>query len=331
MKFALVVAASVAAPVAANAQMNHGDMAPTGAMSKDDLTALAKLEVAIGLARDSAQAQLAMARNKTVSQQQALRDKLHLDIEDLLKRAGMTDADYQRRTFLVSTDSSTRRAFDILVAQISGVPTPGQVAAVAAAPVVKVPAGPVGTHLGHILNSFGDTPNEQGLLPTAVAEAKTAAQHATLGSRDPNNLAAMKLHAGHVINAIDPTIVSAGPGLGYGVKRAALNIATHAELAAKSPGASPNVVAHANHVSTAARAVASRCDQAITVAQKVQSATTPAEAAGLMSQLVSLTAQLSSGFDANGDGKITWQDPEGGLQQVQEHINLLLVGEGITP
>jgi hypothetical protein len=322
----LVLAACATAP--ARAQMSH-DMGTS--LSKDDITALAKLEVAIGAARDSAQAQLAMARNKTLSAQQELRDKLRTRVDELIRRSGMSQADYNRRTYIVSTDSTARRTFDVVVAQLTGVPTPGQVLAVASAPAVKVPPGAVGTHLGHVLNSFGDTPNEQGLLPTALAEAKTAAQHAALGVRDPANLAAMKLHAGHVINALDPTIVAAGPGLGYGLKRAALNIATHIDLAAKSPGASPNVVAHANHVSTAARNVAARAEQAIAVAQKVQAATTPAEAAGLMNQLVSLTAQLTSGFDANGDGKVTWQDPEGGLQQAEEHINLLLAGEGIKP
>ena len=302
-------------------------------MTKDQIASLAKLEIAIGAARDSAQAQLAMSRNKTPTAQQALRDKLRSQIDGILRQASLTEPEYEKKIFLVGTDTSARRTFDAAVAQLSGVPTPGQVPVLAtAAPAVptKVPAGPVGTHLGHVLNSFGDTPGEGGLMPTAVAEAKTAAQHATLGARDPSNLAMMKTHAGHVINAIDPTIVTAGPGMGYGLKRAALNIATHMDLAAKSQGASPNVITHAGHVSTASRTVAARCDQAIAVAKQIQAATTPAEAAGLMNQLVSLTNQLTAGVDANGDGKITWQDPEGGLQQAQEHIKLLLAGEGIT-
>jgi hypothetical protein len=186
-------------------------------------------------------------------------------------------------------------------------------------------------HIGHVVNSFGDTPNAQGLLPVAFAEARVAIQHATLGARTPTNLDAMKLHAGHVINAIDPTIIATGPGLGYGLKKAALGVATHIDLAAKAPGASPNVILHANHVATSARNTVQRCDQVIALAQKIQAATTAEEAAALYNQLIPLTQQLVAGFDANSDGRITWEAGEGGLQQAQEHVNLLLAGEHLPP
>ena len=163
------------------------------------------------------------------------------------------------------------------------------------------------------------------------AEARTAAQHAAIAGRNSTNLDAMKLHAGHVLNCIDPTIVTSGPCLGYGVKKAALGVATHIELAAKTPGASPNVVTHANHVATSARNTVTRADSVDVIAKAVQAATSAEEAAKLVSQLVSLTTQLTAGFDANGDGRITWQQGEGGLQQAQEHVNLLLAGEGIKP
>ena len=70
----------------------------------------------------------------------------------------------------------------------------------------------------------------------------------------------MKLHAGHVINAVDPSVVASGPGLGYGVKRAALGVAAHIDLAAKTPGASPNIVTHAGHIGTSARNTVQRAD-----------------------------------------------------------------------
>jgi hypothetical protein len=165
----------------------------------------------------------------------------------------------------------------------------------------------------------------------ALAEAKTAAQHAALAARNPTSLDAMKLHAGHIINAIDPTIVTTGPGLGYGLKKAALGIVTHIELAAKAPGASQNVVMHASHVATSARNTVVRADQVLALAKQVQASTSAADAALLINQLVSLTSQLTAGADANGDGKIGWQENEGGLQQAQEHVTLMLAGEGIKP
>jgi len=289
---------------------------------REDIIAFAKVHVAVGQIRDSIQSQLAQPRNNSAEAQQQLRDQLRTKIADALHHAGMTDEEFRRKTFIVSTDSGARRTFDVVVAQLTGVPTPGQMPA--AAPAVKVPAGPVGTHVGHVVNAFGDTPGGQGLLPTAMAEARTAIQHAGLAARAPTNLDGMKLHAGHVINAVDPSMEATGPGLGYGVKKAALGVATHIELASKADGASPNVVMHATHVATAARNTVLRVDQVVALARKIQASTTATEAAALVSQLVSLTQQLVAGADANGDGRIGWEQGEGGLQQAQEHVTLLL-------
>jgi hypothetical protein len=297
-------------------------------MPRDEIIAFAKIHAAIGQLRDSTQAQLALPRNNKADVQQQLREDLRTKIAEALHHGGMSDEDYRRKIYVVSTDGAARKTFDSVLAQITGVPTPGQLPpAPRLAPAVKVPAGPVGVHIGHVVNGFGDTPNGQGLLPVAMAEVNTAIQHATLAARTPTNLDAMKLHAGHVINALDPGLVAAGPGLGYGMKKAALAAATHIELAAKAEGASPNVVAHAMHVSTAARSAAARADQVIAMAQKIQAATTADEAAALVNQLGPLAQQILAGVDANGDGRVTWEQAEGGLQQAQEHVTLLLAGE----
>jgi hypothetical protein len=161
----------------------------------------------------------------------------------------------------------------------------------------------------------------------ALADAKVAAQHAALAAKDPNNLAAMKLHAGHVLNALDPTIVVKGPGSGYGVKKATQGVITHINLAAKATGASQNVITHANHVATSAQNTLTRCDTAIDLAKKIQESTSASDAAALVSQLVSVTSQLTAGVDKNGDGRITWEAGEGGLQQANEHMKLMLAGE----
>ncbi len=314
------------------AQQAQPQPTPAMAMPRDDIVAFAKVQIAVAQLRDSAQARLALPRNNKPESQQQLRDELAARIGEVLHHSGMSDEEFRRKTFIVSTDAPSRKMFDSVVAKLTGVPTPGQLPAVAPlAPAVKVPAGAVGIHIGHVMNSFGDTPNAQGLLPVALAEARTAIQHATLGARTSTNLDAMKLHAGHVINAVDPTIVATGPGLGYGVKRAALGVATHIELAAKAEGASPNVIAHATHVATSARNTVQRCDQVIALAQKIQAASTAEEAAALYNQLIPLTQQLVAGYDANSDGRITWEAGEGGLQQAQEHVNLLLAGEHLPP
>ena len=173
-----------------------------------------------------------------------------------------------------------------------------------------------------MLASFGDTPERRGLLPTALAEAQTAAQHAALAGRDPNDLAAMQRHAAHVLQALDPSVAKGGgPGLGYGVKRAALATAAHVEMAGAAPGAAPPVAAHAGHVATAARNAARRADEAVALVQRIEAAKTAPEAAALVSQLVSLTNEIVAGRDENADGRIDWK--EGGLQQADEHARLL--------
>jgi len=298
-------------------------------MPRDELVTFAKVQVAISTARDSTQAQLAQAGNKKGETLVLLREKLQTRIQEILHHSGMTEADYERKTYIVSTDVETRKTFDAIVAELTGTPTPGQVAA--SGPRVPVPAGPVGTHIGHVVNSFNDTPNGQGLLPVAIAEARVAAQHAALASRAPGNLAGLKTHVGHVLNALDPSIVASGPGQGYGARKAALGVATHIELAAKTQGASQNVITHANHVATSARNTVQRVDSIIVLAKQVQAATEAAPAAALVNQIVSLTEQLIAGFDANGDGRVTWEAGEGGLQHAEQHVNLLLAAEMKPP
>ena len=293
-------------------------------LSKDELSSFAKVQIAIGVAHDSVDAEMALPGNKKNEVQKQLQDKLQTQIDEILHHAGMTQQEYQSKTFLVSTDPESRKSFDAVVAQLTGVPTPGQLPP--ANPVVgNLPPGQVGVHIGHVVNSFGDTPNNMGLLPLATAEANVAAQHAMLAMRAATNLDQMKLHAGHVIHAIDPTIVTSGPGRGYGLKRAATGVATHIELAAKAPGASQNVILHSNHIATSSRNTVQRADSMLALAKKVQAATTVDEAAKLVSQMASLAPQLMAGADANGDGRITWE--EGGLQTAQDHVQLMLQGE----
>ena len=325
-------AAQRSAPAAAadvGAHATHG--ATATALSPADAAAFARLTVAVAQVRDSAQKQLAFARNTTPQAQQQLRSQTTAQIAALLRGANLSDAEYRRRTYVVSTDAAARRAYDVEVARLTGEPTPGQAAAVASASPAPatdaatpaLPAGPLGTHLGHLLAAFPDAPMGRGLIPTALAEARTAAVHAGLAARDPANLAAMKLHANHVLNAVDPSAEPTGPGLGYGVKRAAVGVVTHAALAAAVPGAAPGVAQHGAHVQNAGRATVRRADAIAALVTRIRAASTAAEAAPLVGQLVALATELTEGRDANADGRVDTSEAEAGLHQADEHARLM--------
>ena len=196
-------------------------------------------------------------------------------------------------------------------------------------PLLAQDTDPVRAHLGHVAESFRGTPDGMGLLPAAVAEAQIAQQHATLAGRDPADLDAMKRHTRHVVNALDPAQEEGGPGLGYGVIPAARGTAQHIGLAAGSEGASDNVQTHARHVATAASNAAANAEAAMELAAQIDDAEEASEAAELVEELARFTTAIVEGVDANEDGRIGWQEGEGGLAQATQHLGLLMDGEGL--
>jgi len=210
-------------------------------------------------------------------------------------------------------------------------------AAVALAVLLGIPfkgvhaqqAHPAHAHIAHVLEAFGPTPGGQGLLAVAEAEAAVAAQHARLATNDDTNLEWMKTHARHVLHAVDPERIEQGPGLGFGVRAAAEGIAQHIGLAANSEGASDNIRIHVGHVSEAATAVAERAVRIAELAERVERASDYTAAADLVRQIRTLADQLVSGADGDGDGRISWAGGEGGLEQVRQHMTLMVEAEGI--
>ena len=163
------------------------------------------------------------------------------------------------------------------------------------------------------MTNWRDTPGSVGFLPAAISEAKVAVNHARLAERDPKNLEDMKLHAGHVTNALDPSVEPKGPGAGYGVKKAVAGALQHLDFAAKADGASAAVKTHAAHVSASLTDAAQSTDQAIALAQKIRAAASAAEAAPLVSNLIALTTQIVDG-----------------LSQSQTEMASMMKGEGMT-
>jgi hypothetical protein len=182
-------------------------------------------------------------------------------------------------------------------------------------------------HMGHVMNSWGDTPNKAGLLPTAMEEAKIAHQHAGFAAQKPTDLEWMKMHVQHVMHAMEPESVAQGPGLGYGLVKAANGVAKHANLAAASEDASANVKTHAEHVATSVGNAAALGQQIVDLGKQVQVTGNAADAAPLVERIESLSLRILEGFDADGDGQVTWS--EGGLAQAAQHMEFMYKGEGM--
>src|SRR5262245_15380215 len=93
----------------------------------------------------------------------------------------------------------------------------------------KIEAIPAHLHLGHVMTNCKDTPSHVGFLIAAISDGKVAVIHGDLVAKSPDDLEAMKLHAGHVLNALDSSIEPKGPASGYGVKKAATGALQHLE------------------------------------------------------------------------------------------------------
>ena len=183
-------------------------------------------------------------------------------------------------------------------------------------------------HMGHVMDGWGDTPDGKGLLPTAIAEAEIAIQHAGFAANKPGDLKWMQTHTRHVLHAIDPAIEASGPGLGYSVVAGAAGAAAHINYAAESDGASDNVRTHAEHVATASQNAVARAAEIVALGKEVLSAGSAADAAERVTQVVMLSEQLLTGEDGDGDGKISWQ--EGGLDVAKAHMGYMAKGEGLN-
>jgi hypothetical protein len=177
--------------------------------------------------------------------------------------------------------------------------------------VTRVEAIPAHLHIGHVVTNWRDTPGTRGFLPVAADEARVATTHAKLAAKGAT-LDDMKLHAGHVLNALDPGAEPNGPGAKYGVKKATAGAIQHLEFASKAEGVTANITTQAAAVAMALNEVSRSTDEAIAVAQKVRAASDQATGSTLVAELDALTTQIASG-----------------LQQAQTHMGQMVKGEGL--
>jgi hypothetical protein len=155
----------------------------------------------------------------------------------------------------------------------------------------------VHSHLGHVMVAWKDTPGTVGLLTVALSDNRVAAAHALLTSKS-TSLDDLKLHAGHVLHALDPALEPKGPASGYGVKKAATGAIQHVGFAAAADTASATLKSRAAVVTARLTDTTALVDRAIGVAQNVRAATSPADAGVLARDLLTLTTEIASGLDA---------------------------------
>lgn len=178
--------------------------------------------------------------------------------------------------------------------------------------VTKVEAIPAHLHIGHVMTNWRDTPGTRGFLPVAIDEARVAALHAGLAAKAAS-LDDIKLHAGHVMHALDPAVEPKGPGAGYGVKKAVEGALDHLALAAKADGATATVTSHAINARPPLMNVLRYIDQASLLVPRIRAATDAAEARRLAAELAAFTARIG----------------EEGLQPAQTHMDVILKAEGL--
>ncbi len=185
------------------------------------------------------------------------------------------------------------------------------------------------SHIGHVMTGWADTPEQWGFLPTAIKEAEIAAQHAGYAAAKPGDLEYMQTHIRHVIHALDPSVIAAGPGHGYGVVAAAENAALHIGIAAESPGANDNIKLHTEHVWASADNAATWAKAAVELSKVVLAASSAAEAAPMVEKIKAMSDALIDGIDADGDGTVSWKKGEGGLTVAEAHMGYMMQGENM--
>ena len=169
----------------------------------------------------------------------------------------------------------------------------------------------VHAHIGHVMTAWRDTPGQVGLLTIAQSDTRIAAAHALLLSKS-STLDDLKLHAGHILHALDPAVEPTGPASGYGTKKATAGALQHVGFTASVDNASASVKGHAGKVTATLTDVMAAIDRGIAAAQKIRAAAQAADAAAPVRDLVSIVEEIGRG-----------------LQQGEQDMRLMMKEEGL--
>ncbi len=153
----------------------------------------------------------------------------------------------------------------------------------------------VHAHIGHVMTAWRDTPGQVGLLTIAQSDQRIATAHVLLLSKS-TTLDDMKLHAGHVLHALEPALETAGPASGYGAKKAAAGAMQHVGFTAAVENASATVKSHASTVNATLTDTIAAIDRAIAVAQTIRASSAASDAATSARELQALVQEIGVGL-----------------------------------
>jgi hypothetical protein len=169
----------------------------------------------------------------------------------------------------------------------------------------------VHSHIGHVMTAWRDTPGTVGLLTVALSDTRVASAHALLTSKS-TTLDDLKLHAGHVLHALDPAVEPKGPASGYGVKKALTGAVQHVGFAAAVENASAAVKSQATVVTATLNETSAVLDRAIAAAQSIRAASSSGDAAAAARELSTLTSDIGAG-----------------LERAQQEMRVMMKAEGL--
>jgi plastocyanin len=197
-------------------------------------------------------------------------------------------------------------------------------------------------HIRHLLVSFDATPKKIGLEVGLRGQVDLVRQHAGFmnDAQSSGNLAAVKLHAEHLVNIIegakganygdlnkDGKVTNPGDGFGLLPNGDQLGYLQgskdHAELAAGSADATADIKLHAGHVGITVDNVSGWVTTIRDRSLEVVRASDLKATEPLVREIVALSGQALNGVDLQGDGQILPVPGSGGAITSYQHAQLM--------
>ncbi|WP_417594048.1 hypothetical protein [Oceanospirillum sp.] len=182
-------------------------------------------------------------------------------------------------------------------------------------------AGPVA--MSYIDDVATDIRGQQGLLAIARSDAELIHTHASLAMQRAQDSDWVKMHAIHIRHTLAPASAESGAVSSYGLLKAVNHVKDRVELAMEQNDASDAIEFHGEQITLSADSVLERGQQLLALADQIIHTPRYSDLSGEAPKLVLLAEQILSGEDLNGDGEISWEDNEPGLDQAMKYLDYL--------